>query len=57
MVHNGFQGRDDWLRPSHPMSEEREVGEHEGGVPLMTMVEWLRFIRARSQVDQEGCKR
>ncbi len=43
------KGGDDWLRPSHPMSEER-------GVSLITVVEWLRFIQARSQVDQEGCK-
>ncbi len=25
----------------------------EDGVPLMTVVEWLRFIQARSQVDQD----
>jgi len=50
------KGGDDWLRPSHPMSEERNEGEHKGGVSLITVVEWLRFIQARSQVDQEGCK-
>ena len=67
-----FKGGDDWLRPSHPMSEEREVDEYEEvtyaiasrvpecaywnlldnrneeGVPLMTVVEWLRL-----QVDQD----
>ncbi len=26
---------------------------NEEGVPLMTVVEWLRFIKARSQVDQD----
>ena len=25
----------------------------EDGVPLMTVVEWLRFIQARSQIDQD----
>jgi len=29
------KGGDDWLRPSHPMSEEREVDEHERGVSLI----------------------
>ena len=63
------KGGEDWLRPSHPLTEERDIGEQEDvhyavatlwnlldcrdeeGVPLMTVVEWLRFIQARSQVD------
>ena len=71
------RGGEEWLRPSHPLNEERELGEQdevtyaiaarvpacalwnlldcrdEDGVPLMTVVEWLRFIQARSQVDQD----
>ena len=66
------KGGDDWLRPSHPMTKEREHEEvtyaarvpecalwnlldcrDEDGVPLMMVVEWLRFIQARSQVDQD----
>ena len=71
------RGGEDWLRPSHPLNDERELGEQdevtyaiaarvpacalwnlldysdEDGVPLMTVVEWLRFIQARSQVDQD----
>jgi hypothetical protein len=71
------RGGEDWLRPSHPLNAEREVGEQdeviyviaarlpactlwnlldcrdEDGVPLMTVVECLRFIQARSQVDQD----
>ena len=72
-----FRGSEDWLRPSHPLNEERELKEQdevtyaiavrlpacalwnlldcrdEDGVPLMTVVEWLRFIQARLQVDQD----
>ena len=72
-----FRGGEDWLRPSHPLNEERELKEQdevtyaiavrlpacalwnlldcrdEDGVPLMTVVEWLRFIQARLQVDQD----
>jgi hypothetical protein len=68
------KGGEDWLRPSHPMTEDRDLDEQEevtyavaarvpectlwnlldcrdeDGVPL---VEWLRFIQARSQVDQD----
>jgi hypothetical protein len=71
------RGGEDWLRPSHPLHDEKELGDQdevtyaiaarlpacalwnlfdcrdEDGVPLMTVVEWLRFIQARSQVDQD----
>lgn len=72
-----FKAGDAGLRPSHPMSEEREVEKHEEmtitiasklpecafwnlldvrdeeGVRFLLVVEWLRFIQSRSQVDQE----
>jgi len=71
------RGGEEWLRPSHPLHDERELGDQDevtyaiaarlhayalwnlldcrdvDGVPLMTVVEWLRFIQARSQVDQD----
>jgi hypothetical protein len=62
------KGGEDWLRPSHPLTEERDLEEQEqvtytvatrvpacalwnlldcrdeDGVPLMMVIEWLRFV-------------
>lgn len=45
------------LRPYHPLTDEMSVRDmeparcHEEGVPLMTVVECLKFVKGRSQVD------
>jgi len=34
-------------------SRPEDLSRDEEGVPLTTVVKWLRFIQARSQVDQD----
>jgi hypothetical protein len=73
------RGGEDWLRPSHPLHDEKELGDQdevtyaiaarlpacalwnlldcrdEDGVPLMAVVEWLRFIGGKRNLRMEVC--
>jgi hypothetical protein len=73
------RGGEDWLRPSHPLHDEKELEDQdevthaiaarlpacalwnlldcrdEDGVPLMAVVEWLRFIGGKRNLRMEVC--